>query len=121
MSETGMTEESLACADAKGNDRSRLGKIPVDPIRNAGPILVEAIVKNDDAAVSQSAVGGGEIVRGYISRMPTVDTDQAEQAATKLQQLSGGQLRGISLMNDEPFRVRMAEKIPLEAFQIARA
>ncbi len=116
-----LTKEGLGRADAKGNDRSRLGKVLVDHIRHAGPSLIEAIVEDDDSAFRQSAFAGGEIVRRDFSRMSAIDADKTERAAAKLQQVPGGQLRGISLMNNQTAHVRVPLQIPPETLQIARA
>ena len=119
--ENPLTKEGLGRADAKGNDHSRLGKVLVDPIRHAGPSLIEAIVEDDDSALRQSAFAGGQIVRRDFSRMSAIDTDKTEWAAAKLQQMPGGQLHGISLMNNQTAHVRVPLQIPPETLKIARA
>jgi len=64
--EFSMTKQGLAHANGKGDNRSRFGEIKVDSIRHARPLLIEAIIKDDDSTLSQSTLAGGEIVRGYF-------------------------------------------------------
>jgi len=85
LGKPGMTKEGLARADAKRNDRSRLGEVSMDPVRHAGPSLIETIVKNNDSALGQSAFASVKVVLGDFSRMSAVNADKSEGAATKLQ------------------------------------
>jgi|SRR5271166_3413681 len=93
----------------------------MDPVRHARPSLIETIVEDDDPSLGQRALTGGKIVRGNLSRMPAIDADKAEWAATKLQQMPGGKLCGVSLVKDKAACVRVAAEISLEAVQVARA
>ncbi len=94
-----VTEKNLIRANPERNDRSRLREMAMDSIDHARPHLIEAVVEDDDSALDQRAFAGGQVMRGNVGGMSSIDTDHAQRAATKLKQIPGGKLRRVSLMN----------------------
>ncbi len=83
-----MTKERLIRANPKRDDCPRLRKMSMNAIDHAGPGLVEAVVKNNDAPLGQRTFADGKIMRGNVGRMSAIDADHAQRASAKLEQVS---------------------------------
>ena len=116
-----MTKEGLVGADSERNDCPRLGEMHVHAIDHAGPHFFKTVVEHDNSALHQRTFAGGQVMRGDVCRMSTVDADDAQWAAAELKKVRGGQFRRIALVNNQPAGIRVPAEISLESFQIARA
>jgi hypothetical protein len=94
-----VAKEGLIRANTERNNCSLLRKILMDPIDDARPHFIEAVVKDDDATLDQRTFAGGQVMRGNVGRMSTIDADHAQWAARKPKQVFRGKLRRVSLMN----------------------
>jgi hypothetical protein len=80
----------------------RLAKVTINALRDAGPHLVEVIVKDNDAACCERFHGYRQVVSRCLSRMATINTDEPVRASRKSFQRHAIERGAVTLIYDKP-------------------
>jgi hypothetical protein len=95
------TEKDFVGPGREREDATWLAKVTVNALRDAGPHLIEAIVKDNDAPWCERFPSYRQVVSGGLSGMAAIDTDEPVRASRESFERRAIERSTVALMYDK--------------------